>query len=134
MNKNRVIYTVCTIENLGAYPLFYTNKELREGTKTLTVKEIYNILRQQQSTRTVGFFFNIEDAIKCVEENGNDIYEGSYKHVVIEAMTEGPHPIPQNLHGSDEIWFEWQGSWEMGGYEKIDKPECTEKIINWGIG
>lgn len=131
-DNDKVIYTVCTIENIGQYTLFYTSKELKEGIKTLTVKEIYDILHRQQHTRTVGFYHDINEAIMCVEENACDIYEGSYKHAVIEVS--GPGLYSSGVFIDQEIWFEWQGDWESGGYVRIDKPECVKNIVGFGIG
>ena len=130
--ERQKIYFVTTIENLGNLPLFYTNKELNEGTKTLTVKEIYNVLRRREGKRTPGFYFKLEDAVECVENNRCDIYEGCYKHVVIESMHEGLYPLPG--HGKEEIWYEWKGDSASGRYEKIEKPESTKCIVNWGVG
>ena len=133
--KKPVIYTVCTIENLSERPLLYTSKELKEGTKTFTVKEVYENRRKLQGSRTPGYFFKIEDAIKYVELNSMDIYEGCYKHVVIEAMREGFYPIPEHIDGDqEEVWFEWKGSWDDGGYKRIEKPESTKCTCNWGLG
>lgn len=131
--ERKHVYFITTIENLGQFPLLYTREELKEGTKTFTVKEIYDNRRKIEGKRTPGYYFKLEDAIRVVEENINDIYEGCYKHVVIEKMSEGLYPFPPDEdHG--EIWYEWKGSWDEGGYEKIEKPESTKSICNWGIG
>ena len=128
---NEVIYTVCTIENLSSRDLLYRHDDPMD--KTFTRREIQSFLRNRQSKRTPGYFFKLENAIKYVEENALDIYEGSYKHVIIEAMKEGFYPTTA-AEDKSEIWFEWKGSWDEGGYERIEKPECTKCICNWGIG
>lgn len=128
---NEVIYTICTIENLGSKAMLWRHDDPKD--KIYTREDIRKYFREKESDRTPGYFFKLEDAIRCVEENGNDIYEGSYKHIVIEAMKEGPHPIPED-RDSREIWFEWKGTWDEGGYKRIEKPECTKQICNWGLG
>lgn len=131
--KRPVIYTVCTIENLSSKELLYRYDDPQD--KTFTRKEIQNFFRKREGSRTPGYFFKLEDAIKYVEMNAMDIYEGCYKHVVIEAMREGFYPIPEHIDGDqEEVWFEWKGSWDDGGYERIEKPESTKSACNWGLG
>lgn len=130
---NEVIYTICTIENLDSRVLPYGGYGISDEEKRFSCVDIKNYLCNRQSKRTPGYYFKLEDAIRCVEVNGNDIYEGSYKHVVIEAMAEGMYPITIDLDDA-EMWFEWKGSWDKGGYERIEKPECTKCICNWGLG
>ena len=128
-----VIYTVCTIENLGNSVSPYGGYGISDEEKRFSCLDIRNYLGKREKNRTPGYFFKLEDAIECVEENWGDIYEGSYKHVVIEAMVEGLYPMAiDRIKG--EIWFEWKGTWDDGGYERIEKPECTKNICNWGIG
>ena len=130
----KVIYTVCTIENLDSKASPYGGHGPRDEEKRFSCVDIKNYLRDEESNRTPGFFFKLENAIKCVEDNCGDIYEGSYKHVVIEAIPEGLYGTGNVGDKDREIWFEWEGSWDEGGYKRIDKPECTKCIINWGIG
>ena len=133
MNRDdRVIYVVTTIENLSNYPLLYHHSDPMD--KTFTRKEIQENRGEIQRSRTVGYYFDLDKAIECVEGNWNDIYEGSDKHAVIEATHQGVYPIPDGVNGENETWFEWQGSWDDGGYKRIDKPECAKTAICWGIG
>ena len=130
---NEVIYTVTTIENLGSKAMLWRHDDPKD--KIYTRKDIRTYFRNKEGNRTPGYFFKLEEAIKYVEMNAMDIYEGSYKHVVIEAMREGFYPITEQVDGNkEEIWFEWQGSWDEGGYKRIEKPESTKCIVNWGIG
>lgn len=132
--KKPVIYTVCTIENLSSKELLYRHDDPQD--KIFTRKEIQNFFRKREGSRMPGYFFDLDDAIKYVEMNAMDIYEGCYKHVVIESMKEGFYPIPQRLKNGDqeEIWFEWKGSWDEGGYKRIEKPESTKSACNWALG
>ena len=130
---NEVIYTVCTIENLDSRVSPYGGYKPKDKEKRFSCSDIYDYLTKRQSSRTPGYFLKLEDAIECIENNYGDIYEGSYKHVVIEAMGEGLYG-GANIGANEEIWFEWTGSWDEGGYERIDKPECTKSIVNWGLG
>lgn len=130
--SNTVIYTVTTIENLMEYPLLFTRHDSKS--KKFTIKEIQDWRDNIQHTRTVAFYYDLDDAIACIENNVCDIYEGSYKHAVIEATGQGVYPIPPDTKGKSEIWFEWQGDWDTGGYKRIGKPESTKTTICWGIG
>lgn len=126
---SKVIYTVCTIENLCSRLSPYGGHKPKDEEKRFSCKDIYEYLHNQQDSRTPGYFFKLEDAIECVEENWGDIYEGSYKHAVIETVGQGMYP-----HIREEIWFEWQGTWDEGGYKRIDKPKSTKCTVNWGLG
>ena len=126
---NEVIYTVTTIENLDSKELLYRHDDPMD--KTFTRKQIQDFFRNRESKRTPGYFLKLNEAIECVEKNTLDICEESYKHVVIEAMREGFYPIDED---NSEIWFEWKGSWDEGGYERTEKPESTKCIVNWGMG
>jgi len=125
--KDKVIYTICTIENLGSYISPYEIANLKE------------YFRNKQYTRTPGFYFNLEEAQQCVEENWGHISEVSYKHVVIEEMTEGLYG-GKNVGNNREWWYQWQGDWENGKYilvKKEDLKKIDESImqtVNWGIG
>jgi hypothetical protein len=78
--------------------------------------------------RTVGFFFKYEDAEQCVLENWGDIIEArTYNIAVIEEITEGLYPFP-----SLEQWFKLVDDEDR--FEKMDKPKCFDKVINFGIG
>jgi|ADurb_Leu_01_Slu_FD_contig_123_22720_length_22427_multi_4_in_0_out_1_18 hypothetical protein len=80
------------------------------------------------NNRPVGWFFRLEDAITCVEENWNDIYEcGGYNLAVIEEVWQGLYP-----HIEREIWFHWDRKKKK--YMKIEKPKCVEGTIAFGIG
>jgi hypothetical protein len=78
--------------------------------------------------RTVAFFFNKEDAIKCVTQNWGDIYEcGSYNLALIEETWQGLYP-----HIEKEIWFKWDK--KKNGYFEIKKPSVFKNVISFGIG
>jgi len=130
MSEDRpTIYTICTIENLESRISPYGEYDISDEEKRFSCKDLDTYFENSQSTRTPGFYFKLEDAIRAVESNACDIYEGSYKHVVIESIGQGVY-----AHPDDEIWFEWRGTWDEGGYERIAKPESTKCTCNWGIG
>lgn len=82
------------------------------------------ILRQ----RCVGYFFNIRDAKRCIEENWGDIYEnGHYTHAVIEKVEHGIYSYPR-----EEWWYEWNK--DIRGYSSIEKPEGLKNAVGFGIG
>jgi hypothetical protein len=70
-------------------------------------------------------------AQEIVEENEGDIYETSYKLVVIEAF------IANVLYGSsvnEQYWYVWEGSVETGKYVAIERPAAYSMISGWGVG
>lgn len=72
-NKTLKMYFVATIQDLHSTP--YPLKE---------------------TTRVVGYFLDLEDAVECVEGNWGDLYEaGYYKYAVIEDVEPG---IYQSIH------------------------------------
>lgn len=75
--------------------------------------------------RCVGYFFNLDDAIKIVEGNYGDIHEYSFDYAVIEEFGEGLYPHPKSEH-----WFKFDKN--KREYVSCDKPE--KNVINYGIG
>lgn len=76
--------------------------------------------------RTQGYFFDLETAKKCVQENWMDIYENEYELAVIETVSEGPYTY--DLTGG--FWYQYNGS----GYDPIPKPEQFKHIVGFGHG
>jgi hypothetical protein len=81
------------------------------------------------SDRTPGFFFSLEDAKKCVEENRGDIHEMVYKYIVIEEFGPGLYYLPDV-----EFWYKWEGDNKTGKYVECDKPSEYEQIVCFGLG
>ncbi len=79
--------------------------------------------------RCVGFYNELADAMKCVENNWGDIYEeGYYSHAVIERLQSGLYQHPEFT-----IWFKWDK--EKEAYVPfIGTPEGFECVTNYGIG
>lgn len=67
--------------------------------------------------RTWGYYFNKEDAFRCVEENWTDIHEQWYAYASVEAVHQGI----MNMIDEDEQWF-WEWDREQEKYIKLDKP------------
>ena len=82
---------------------------------TLTIRE---------KSRTVGFFYNKEDAVGSVLTNACDIHEDIYVYVVIEEVTEGIH-----YQVESEKWFVWED-----GYSPCSKPKHLKNVCNWSMG
>lgn len=128
----KVIYTICTIENLGSNIRLPYDVKDSDG-KIITKGEMSGFLRNRQNNRTPGFFLTLEDAKECVEENWGDIHETGYDHVVIEKMPEGLYG-GITIGNNKEWWYKWEGDRDEGKYVEIEKPECTKGTCNWGIG
>lgn len=124
-----VIYTVCTIENLGVHKLLYNWKQSDDI--TFTKGQISDNRRAQQNHRTPGFFLTLEEAKQCVEENWGDIHETGYEYVVIEKTPPG---LYTGGFIEEEWWYRWEGDRDEGKYVETEKPECTKCIVGWGIG
>ena len=83
-------------------------------------------------SRCVGYFFDIEKARQCIEENWGDIYEnGHYNMAVIETVRPGIYAYPR-----PEVWFTWmKRSQTDQGYKLIaEKPEGLKNVVGFGIG
>ena len=52
MKDDKVIYTVCTIENLCSRPSPYGGHKPKDEKKRFSCKDIYEYLGSQQSSRT----------------------------------------------------------------------------------
>lgn len=78
--------------------------------------------------RAVGFFHELNEAKRILEENILDICEdGYYPYAVIESTQPGVYTYPR-----DEYWYQWNN--DEGKYEPCKKPDRFEKIIGWGLG
>jgi len=78
-------------------------------------------------TRCVGFYHDVRDAQKAVEENAMDINECGYYHfAVIEKVNPGVYNF-----GMDAWWYKWHNT---EGYKPCDKPERFKRVVCFGIG
>lgn len=99
------------------------------------VERLYTVTTMAASARyggkrTVGVF-DWKTANHIVKKNAGDIYEFSYKLVVIEGV------IKNYLYAgllNEAYWFKWFGDAETGGYKPIEVPEPMIGICNHGIG
>lgn len=101
-----------------------------EGAKLYTVTTIASSARYG-GTRTPVICKTFERAKEIVEQNEGDIFEYSYKLVVIEAV------LADVLYGGtmdEQYWYVWKGSGETGGYVPIERPKTYESTIGFGIG
>lgn len=83
--------------------------------------------------RTWMWWSELETAQKAVKENWSDLYEGEYEYVVIEKYPEGHSCGIAALDGQTEWWYKWEGTWDDGHYESIEKPEMFENTIGFGM-
>lgn len=86
-----------------------------------------------ENLRIVGFFPNLDDAVRIVEDNVGDINEnGYYKHATIEMVESGLYP---NNHGYDRQtrFYEWNT--DQRKYVRIDRRPEWEHFGNFsGVG
>ena len=81
-----------------------------------------------QDHRCVGFFHEQENAIKAVEHNDGDIYEGGYyPYVVIEKSLPGIYHFE-----IADIWFRWNR--ELKCYKSCEKPDNYKRTVCFGVG
>lgn len=87
---------------------------------------------QRERSRVWGYYFKFEDAEKVVLNNYTDIFEENhYDLAVIEAVPEGVVPISEVRQ-----WYraDYSGEADSPTVAKIDAPEWSENVFNWGIG
>ena len=77
--------------------------------------------------RCVGWYKNHDDAIKAVESNRGDIWEGSYEYAVIECVHEG-------LYGTDTEYELFQFDKKQMKYVRIEVPKYMQHFCGFGIG
>lgn len=83
------------------------------------------------NSRCVGFFHELETAIKAVEDNDLDISEeGYYHYAVIEKVGPGFYNLSNIDVEEHEIWFRWRN----GGYDNCFKPDQFKRTVCFGIG
>jgi hypothetical protein len=93
--------------------------------------QIYTVttlhLKEQEfgASRTVAWYPDLEDAIKCVIENWGDIFETSYTYALIETLSPGLYP-----RVVQERWFEWRED----GYKRCERPEPLHGVVSFSIG
>ena len=79
------------------------------------------------ASRTVGYYCNKGDAVEAVIHNYADIYEYTYRYVVIEHITEGLYNV-----ASERLFFEWRE--ETQGYALIDGKPFEDCFGNYAFG
>jgi len=79
--------------------------------------------------RAPGWYENLDEAVRAVEENIGDIFEsGTYPYCVIEAMAEGIYGYMDEF-----VWFVWEGDEKTGGYKRIITNPLP-RTCGFGIG
>ena len=84
------------------------------------------------SQRTVGYYFNYEDALEVLTNNICDLWEYCYNYAALEALPEGLYP--QCKDGYDIEYFHY--NIDKNKYEPIDKFEVEQSGVMpiWSIG
>lgn len=77
-------------------------------------------------SRCVGYFDTENEAVQCVIENWNDIWEYSYSYAIVEPQ--GPGLYPHDGMGNERFF------WWNDGYMEINRPHWAESVCNWSIG
>ena len=83
-------------------------------------------------TRTVGYYFNYEDALEVLTNNICDLWATCYDYAALEALPEGLYP-----HGKDGYDVEYfYYNIDKNKYEPIDKFEVEQSGVMqiWSIG
>lgn len=91
------------------------------------MKEIYILSSVQKDTKSIrcfGYYGELENAKKAVEQNLGGMHEQLYDFLVIEKFKPGVHTVGEIVQ-----WYKWNHSWEP-----IERPRWAEGIVNWGIG
>jgi hypothetical protein len=87
---------------------------------------------KQYRDRIVGFYFDKETAIKCVEEDWAGFSEaGYYNYIVIEELCQGIYPCVSSKDDR-HVWFYHDD--DLNKWIVCDKPKCLKNTIGFSIG
>jgi len=106
--------SIFTVHGMSSISFYDEKLDIRKRKKLL--KESYR--------RTFGWYSKLKDAKRTVKINRGDLYECSYKYIVIEEFPEGVWSC-----GKKEWWYEWDGK----KFCSIKKPDFIMNTINWGM-
>lgn len=82
--------------------------------------------------RCIGFFHELDVAIKAVENNDMDMNEDGYYHyALIEKVGPGFYNLAYLTIEDHEIWFKWHN---IRGYQRCEKPDHYKRTVCFGIG
>jgi len=100
-----------------------------------TTRRLYSVTTIAPSLKYGGFRTPVicdsfEKAKEIVEGNHGDIFELSYRLVVIEALA------ANWLYGHlrEAYWYRWEGSAAEGGYRPIEVPPAYKGVVGFAIG
>lgn len=88
-----------------------------------------------RASRTVGYMYDKQEAIRLVESNACDLNEaGYYPYALVEEVPEGLYAMSRDLPFKDRVtWFKWNEKTES--YEITDKcPKGYERLVNLSLG
>ncbi|HEY4490081.1 MAG TPA: hypothetical protein VJC12_02395 [Candidatus Paceibacterota bacterium] len=78
--------------------------------------------------RTVAICTTLKRAREIIESNEGDIFETSYRYVVIEGITADALYC---YHPGKQYWYHWKGTSEKGKYIRGRRPKEFGRIIGW---
>ena len=83
-------------------------------------------------TRTVGYYFNYEDALEVLTNNICDLWETCYNYAALETLLEGLYPQCQEEYEVEYFHY----NIDKNRYEPIDKFEVEQPGVMeiWSIG
>jgi hypothetical protein len=73
-------------------------------------------------------------AKRIVEENLGDIFETTYKYVVIETVFPNILYSFRQQSKYKQLWYRWEGRYKTGKYVPCEVPIEYARTIGWGIG
>ena len=115
LNRMKYIYTISQVGKTNHLFSIYRN-----GGSDRTIDSC--------DIRCVGWYNNLKDARKSVENDDGLFNEaGYYQYIVIEKMREGIYPCAKI-----RWWFEYND--ESHSWLPIDDPDFSNGIVNYGIG
>lgn len=94
------------------------------------VKKSENGFPDFGTTRCVGYFGNITDAVESVKYNVLDLRECVYDYALIECVHEG---IYRPAYGNDERWL-YKFNEDVQHYEPVKIPDFLKKYCGFSLG
>jgi hypothetical protein len=101
---------------------------------TITSLSIEDGKMRKGICRNVGFYYDLKEAKRCVEEDWAHFDEsGYYNHIVIELTMEGLYNINGIMLDQKKEWW-YRHNWNERRWVKTKKPQILKGIINFGLG
>ena len=105
---NNKIYTITMVQKIEKY---YINKD--------------TWFPDFGEKRCVGYFFNLNEAIRTIKLNKHNIQDDLYNYCIVEE-------VPQGIYKYTPIRYLYK--WENNTFIQIDEPIELQKVTNFSIG